>query len=160
MNHAQAAPGAPAVRVSDAERDKAAEILRAGYAEGRLSRAELDERIGTAYGAKTRADLRDLTSDLPGTVSAGVERGRPAPGTLPIVDPGFGAGRGPDLCLPLCLLSRSRRLEYLLGGGPCPVIRSRNLVHLSRQPPHAPETAVVLDGGLISAQRHRHTGLD
>jgi hypothetical protein len=34
MSHAQAASGGPLVRASDAERDQAAEILRAGYAEG------------------------------------------------------------------------------------------------------------------------------
>jgi hypothetical protein len=70
--------GAPPVRASDAERDQAAEILRAGYAEGRLSSAELDERLTAAYTVKTRADLHALTSDLPGAVSAATrDRRRP-----------------------------------------------------------------------------------
>ena len=55
MSHAQATSGKPAVRASDAERDQAAEILRTAYAEGRLTRAELDQRTGAAYAAKTRA---------------------------------------------------------------------------------------------------------
>ena len=66
MSHDHTQAGAPTVRASDAERDQAAEILRAGYAEGRLDRDELDERLAAAYAAKTRADLRELTSDLPG----------------------------------------------------------------------------------------------
>jgi hypothetical protein len=36
MSQTLATSGAPPVRVSDAERDQAAEVLRAGYAEGRL----------------------------------------------------------------------------------------------------------------------------
>jgi Domain of unknown function (DUF1707) len=56
MSETMTTSGAPPVRASDAERDQAAEILRAGYAEGRLSSAELDERLTAAYAAKTRAD--------------------------------------------------------------------------------------------------------
>jgi Domain of unknown function (DUF1707) len=97
--------GVPRARASDAERDQAAEILRAGYAEGRMSRAELDERLTAAYAAKTRADLCDLTSDLPGAASAPATRERPETATLPTLDPELRAGTGPDWCLLLCLLS-------------------------------------------------------
>ena len=34
-------------------------------ADGRLTQAELEERAGAAYAAQTRAQLRDLTADLP-----------------------------------------------------------------------------------------------
>ncbi|HEX9357235.1 MAG TPA: DUF1707 domain-containing protein [Streptosporangiaceae bacterium] len=104
MSQAQAVSGEPRFRASDAERDQAAEILRAGYAEGRLSRDELDERLTAAYAAKTHADLCDLTSDLPGTVAAPVAPGQPVPAALPILDPEFGTGTGPNWCLLLCLL--------------------------------------------------------
>lgn len=104
MSQAQATSGGSLVRASDAERDQAAEILRAGYAEGRLGRAELDERIAAAYAAKTRADLRDLTSDLPGAASAPAAGDHPAPAVLPILDPESGTGPGPNWCLLLCLL--------------------------------------------------------
>jgi Domain of unknown function (DUF1707) len=98
MNQIDTASGAP-VRASDAERDQAAEVLRAAFAEGRLTRAELDERIAGAYAAKTRADLRGLTSDLPGALS-------PLSAGLPIADPdpGYGTGMHLDWCLLLCLL--------------------------------------------------------
>ncbi|MGH3274191.1 MAG: DUF1707 SHOCT-like domain-containing protein [Streptosporangiaceae bacterium] len=104
MSQTLTTPGAPPVRASDAERDQAAEILRAGYAEGRLSRAELDERLAVAYAAKTRADLRGLTSDLPGATSAPAARDGEATAALPLVDPESGTGLGPDRCLLLCLL--------------------------------------------------------
>ena len=106
MSQAQATSGAPPVRASDTERDQATEILRAGYAEGRLSRAELDERTGAAYAAKTRADLSGLTSDLPGTVPASPAPDRQPSAILPVPypDPQPGTGIGPDRCLLLCLL--------------------------------------------------------
>jgi hypothetical protein len=104
MSQGQAVSGEPAVRASDAERDQSAEILRVAYAEGRLTRAELDERTGAAYAAKTRADLRDLTSDLPGAVPAeATAYGRLPVADLPVVEPGPGASNL-SLCLLLCLL--------------------------------------------------------
>jgi hypothetical protein len=54
----------PAVRVSDADREAAAEQLRAAVADGRLELAELDERLTAAYAAKTRAELAAVTVDL------------------------------------------------------------------------------------------------
>lgn len=104
MNQTPAISGAPPVRASDAERDQAAEILHAGYADGRLSRAELDERLTAAHAAKTRADLHDLTSDLPGAVAAPATRDRPAAPALPVADPESGTGMQLNVCLLLCLL--------------------------------------------------------
>src|SRR5262249_57081329 len=105
MSQAQATSGEPVVRASDAERDQAAEILRTCYAEGRLTRAELDERTGAAYAAKTRADLSGLTSDLPGPVSAQRAHRRPVIPDLPGAAPAPGSGTGVhfDQCLLLCL---------------------------------------------------------
>jgi uncharacterized protein DUF1707 len=55
----------PAVRASDAEREQAVALLQRNFADGRLTQAELEERAGAAYAAQTRAQLRDLTADLP-----------------------------------------------------------------------------------------------
>ena len=73
------------MRVSDADRDRAAEVLREAAAQGRLSMDELDERLELAYAAKTYADLVPITRDLPepgpemstATVSAGRIGGTP-----------------------------------------------------------------------------------
>lgn len=105
MNHIHTEPGAPLVRASDTERDQAAELLRAAFADGRLTRAELDERLAVAYAAKTRTDLSDLTGDLPGAVTAeAMAAGRPLAADLPAVDRGTGASVHLNLCLLLCLL--------------------------------------------------------
>ncbi|MET8541339.1 DUF1707 domain-containing protein [Kitasatospora sp. NPDC004799] len=53
------------LRVSDADREKVAELLRDAYAEGRLDADEHAERIEAAYAAKTFGDLAPLTRDLP-----------------------------------------------------------------------------------------------
>jgi hypothetical protein len=53
-------------RIGDAERDRAAELLREHMAQGRLSADEFDERVDAALKAKVASDLDPLFSDLPG----------------------------------------------------------------------------------------------
>jgi hypothetical protein len=50
---------------SDADRDRIAERLRAAAAEGRLTSDELEERLETAFSARTEAELEPLVADLP-----------------------------------------------------------------------------------------------
>ena len=52
-------------RASDAERERCASTLRDHAAEGRLDVAELEERVGRAYAARYRTELRALLRDLP-----------------------------------------------------------------------------------------------
>jgi hypothetical protein len=53
------------IRVADADREQMVEELREHALAGRLSSEELEERIGSAYRATTRADLDALRADLP-----------------------------------------------------------------------------------------------
>jgi DNA-binding PadR family transcriptional regulator len=53
------------IRVSDRDRERATARLRDHFAEGRLTREELDERITAALNARTVGDLRRVTADLP-----------------------------------------------------------------------------------------------
>jgi DNA-binding PadR family transcriptional regulator len=53
------------IRVSDRDRERATARLRDSFAEGRLTREELDERITAALTARTVGDLRRVTADLP-----------------------------------------------------------------------------------------------
>jgi DNA-binding PadR family transcriptional regulator len=53
------------IRVSDRDRERATDRLRDHFAEGRLTREELDERITAALKARTVGDLRRATADLP-----------------------------------------------------------------------------------------------
>lgn len=54
----------PRVRASDADRQHAQHLLRTARAEGRLTEAELDERVGEADQARTLGDLNDLLDDV------------------------------------------------------------------------------------------------
>jgi len=56
---------APEIRVSDAEREAAADRLRRASGEGRLDPDELEERLARAYSARTTGELAQLTRDLP-----------------------------------------------------------------------------------------------
>jgi hypothetical protein len=53
------------MRISDADRHRVAEVLREAAGDGRLDLAELDDRLGAAYAAKTYGDLVPITADLP-----------------------------------------------------------------------------------------------
>ncbi len=55
----------PGLRVGDAERNQVAEALSQHYTDGRLDATELKDRLDKAMGAKTRADLAGLLTDLP-----------------------------------------------------------------------------------------------
>jgi DUF1707 SHOCT-like domain len=52
------------IRVSDGDRERATARLCDHFAEGRLTREELDERITAALTAKTAGDLRRVTAGL------------------------------------------------------------------------------------------------
>jgi hypothetical protein len=55
-----------AQRASDADREHAIDVLKAAFAEGRLTKHELDARAGHAFTSQTFADLAALTADILG----------------------------------------------------------------------------------------------
>jgi hypothetical protein len=55
----------PAWLAATADRERTVGVLRAGFAEGRLTPDELDERVARAYASRTYGDLWALTADLP-----------------------------------------------------------------------------------------------
>ncbi|WP_259370785.1 DUF1707 and DUF4190 domain-containing protein [Streptomyces sp. SCUT-3] len=58
--------GQPAgMRAGHMDRERAVDVLKAAYAEGRLSPQEYEQRIGLAYGATTYGDLARLVADVP-----------------------------------------------------------------------------------------------
>jgi hypothetical protein len=68
------------LRLSDADRESAVNLLGDQYALGRLTRDEFDERSDAVWSAKTQGDLAPIFADLPVGSSA-----RPA--RLPAVAP-------------------------------------------------------------------------
>jgi Domain of unknown function (DUF1707)/Cell wall-active antibiotics response 4TMS YvqF len=60
------------VRASDSDREATVNRLREAAGEGQLTLNELTERIEAAFAAVTRADLVQLTCDLPGETAVAV----------------------------------------------------------------------------------------
>jgi hypothetical protein len=69
------------MRVSDVDRKAVAERLHAAHAEGLITLAEFDIRVGAAWQAATRGELAKLTADLPAPRPVAV----PEPVRAPVV---------------------------------------------------------------------------
>ena len=57
------------MRAASADRERAVDVLKAGFAEGRLTQDEYNDRMGRAYAAQTYGELAALTADLPAGAS-------------------------------------------------------------------------------------------
>jgi hypothetical protein len=57
--------GPPGMLAANADRERAIDVLRAGYAESRLTKAEYEYRMARVYAARTYGELGALTADLP-----------------------------------------------------------------------------------------------
>jgi hypothetical protein len=62
------------LRVSDEQRERAAQEIREHFAAGRLTQEELDERVQAVYQAKTEEELRAAREDLPALPVSAAER--------------------------------------------------------------------------------------
>lgn len=56
------------MRAATADRERAVDVLKAGFTEGRLTQDEYNDRMGRAYAARTYGELTALTADLPAGV--------------------------------------------------------------------------------------------
>ncbi len=55
----------PAIRAATADRERTVDVLKAAFAEGRLTQDEYTERMGMAYEGRTYGELAALVADLP-----------------------------------------------------------------------------------------------
>jgi hypothetical protein len=69
------------LRLSDADRESAMNLLGDQYALGRLTRDEFDERSDAVWSAKTQGDLAPIFADLPVRATSPV-LGRTGPASL------------------------------------------------------------------------------
>jgi hypothetical protein len=70
------AGGLGRLRASQADREQAAEVLKAAFVQGRLAKDEFDLRVGQVLASRTYAELEALTADIPD----GVADARPSAG--------------------------------------------------------------------------------
>jgi hypothetical protein len=55
----------PSMLAAHADRERAVDVLRAGFAEGRMQQGEYEKRVERAYQARTVGELSSLVADLP-----------------------------------------------------------------------------------------------
>lgn len=85
-------PGDPRLRASDADRERAAQLLREHHAVGRLTAQEFESRVEKVFGARTRGELDALLADLPAIDLYQL----PSAGIRPARRPGGGVARRGD----------------------------------------------------------------
>jgi hypothetical protein len=69
--------GAPEMRTSAADRERAVDVLKAAYSEGRLPMDEFDARCARVMEARTYGELTPVIADLPGGHGFAMSPGRP-----------------------------------------------------------------------------------
>ena len=75
---AAAGAGRGQLRASHADREQAIGALKAAFVQGRLTKDELNARVGQALAARTYAELAVLTADLPAGLTGAVPPRRAA----------------------------------------------------------------------------------
>jgi Domain of unknown function (DUF1707) len=74
-----AAVGYLLIPASAADRDRAIDVVKAGFVDGRITRLELDLRVGEALSTRYFADLMALIDDLPAGVFSRLPAHRAVP---------------------------------------------------------------------------------
>jgi hypothetical protein len=67
------------LRAAHTDREHVIGTLKAAFVQGRLTKDELDLRIGRTFAARTYAELARLTVDIPAGLVAAAAPPRPAP---------------------------------------------------------------------------------
>jgi hypothetical protein len=83
----------PALRASDADRERAVVLLREHAAQGRLTLEEFTERMSAAYVARTSDQLDGLARDLPIAHASAASRRRPTRFVLALLGSNTREGR-------------------------------------------------------------------
>jgi Domain of unknown function (DUF1707) len=60
-----AARNRPLLRASDSDRERVLDILKTAFVQGRLTKEELDLRVGETLNSRTWGDLTAITADIP-----------------------------------------------------------------------------------------------
>ena len=105
------------LRVSHADREQAVDLLKSAFVQGRLTKTELDARVGQALAARTRAELAPLSADLPAWLAASPPRrtpgrARPRPRTAKVAA-GVGLTVPPAVLLAVAFLAGNERLSEI-----------------------------------------------
>ena len=154
----------PELRASYADRDRVVEILRVAAGDGRLSAAELDERVEAALTARTYRELERLTADLPAVPGSPGAPAQEAKDLIRIDRKGANAQRDGDWVVP-------RRMEIRAVGGTVTLdftqavitqptlqieaeVRGGNLIMVTRPGIEVDTDEMVIIGGTLKCRPH------
>lgn len=113
-------PGHGHLRASHADRERAIDVLKAAFAEGRLDYDEYTDRVGQVQVSRTYAELGALIADLPvGPFGTLAPAPSPAAGLLPVPPP---AVPPPPVRLPLKTSMTPLVIAALIAGIMAPTI--------------------------------------
>ncbi|MBN9757357.1 DUF1707 domain-containing protein [Pseudonocardia sp. Ae707_Ps2] len=85
------------MRISDADREAAARRLHDALGEGRITLAELEERLDAVYAARVARDLRPPLADLPEGGTADVDGTKASWGEVKTKVPSTPGAAGPHV---------------------------------------------------------------
>ena len=66
------AAGGGGLRASHADRERVIDVLKAAFAQARLTKDEFDARVGSAFASRTYAELAAVTAGIPAALTAGI----------------------------------------------------------------------------------------
>jgi DUF1707 SHOCT-like domain len=108
-----AAAGRGQLRASHADREQVIEVLKAAFVQGRLTKDELDARVGQALASRTHAGLAALTTDIPVGLLAAPRQREPARRPAGKVAAGAGLVVPPGAMLAAAFLSGNEQVVNL-----------------------------------------------
>ncbi len=96
------------LRAAQADREQTISVLKAAYAQGRLTKDELEARAGQAFASRTYAELATLTADLPADLPADSPADSPAAGSAAAGSAAAGsAAEGPPPGTPVRTMAKA-----------------------------------------------------
>ena len=126
---------------ANADRERAVDVLRAGFTEGRLTQEEFDERVAQVYAARTYGELGALVADLPAGVAPPLTR--PAL-TQPVTTrPGASVGAHSPIAGLILTAIVVFTLAALLTGMAVIAHHTQQVVHLTPYIPNPPVTHLL-----------------
>ncbi len=148
--HGAGGPDPSALRVSDADRHRVAEVLRLAAGEGRIDLEELDQRLEATYQAKTYGDLVPITVDLP--VAGGpmpvpptVTPARFTPGAPPV-------GESPRWSSSVAVMSDTRRTGTWVVGDAHTAVAVMGSVTVDLRLAHFEAAEVVVNASAVMGE--------
>lgn len=109
------------MRASDADREDIVDQLKTGFAEGRLTKEEFDDRVRRVYASRLFAELDEVTADLPSRLV--VNQPSRTAADQAVLEPKYPAGRTSALSISSLAVGRCSSSVVRICASSGPAIR-------------------------------------